>query len=101
MSKQQVKKNLLKAITKDSIKDDIKRVSLFGSYVYGKPNKNSDLDVLVEFMPKANVGFFKLAQIQRSMKKAVAREVDVVTPNALSKFFEKEVLKKAETIYEK
>jgi uncharacterized protein len=100
LDKRTVKKKLLEAIERDPHKKDFKRVSIFGSYAYGKPGKRSDVDVLIEFKPKARVGYFKLAHIQDNFKKAVGRKVDLLTPGALSEFFKDEVLQNAKKIYE-
>lgn len=86
---------------KDPLRDDIKRVSLFGSRAYGKPRKGSDVDVLIEFSPKARIGFFKLARIKRALERSIKKKVDLVTPDGLSKYFRTDVLAGAETVYEK
>lgn len=96
-----IKKKLKKSIQRNPYKNEINKVSLFGSYVNGKPRKNSDIDVLIEFTPTARVGYFKLAEIQREMNNAVKKKIDLLTPEAVSKYFRAEVLKQAETIYEK
>lgn len=101
MSKKTVKKRILAAIEKDPHRKDFRRVSIFGSYAYGKPSKGSDVDILIEFKPKAVIGYFELARIQRNMQKEVQKKVDLLTPGAISEFFRKEVLSKAEKIYEK
>lgn len=101
MNKPQIKKTIVKAIEKDPLKDSIQKVSLFGSCANGNADKANDVDVLIEFDPEAKIGFFKLAQIRRNLTNAVKREVDLVTPDALSKYFRQDVLAGAETVYEK
>ena len=101
MDKKQIKKITLKAIENDPNKKDIVKISLFGSYLHGVAKKNSDVDLLVEFEPSAVVGFFKLAQIQRNFKKYFKKNIDLVTPEALSKYFRNEIINSAECIYEK
>ncbi|MCK5320678.1 nucleotidyltransferase domain-containing protein [Candidatus Parcubacteria bacterium] len=100
MNKQQIKKQIIQAIGNDPFKEDIKKVSLFGSYLFGEQKKDSDIDILIEFQPKATIGFFKLAKIKRNLEGAVKKQVDLLTPEALSKFFRAEIINKAETIYE-
>jgi len=100
MNKQQIKKQIIQAIENEPLKEDIKKVSLFGSYLSGEPKKDSDIDVLIEFQPDATIGFFKLAKIKRNLENFVKKQVDLLTPEALSKFFRSEVINKAETIYE-
>lgn len=101
MNKPQIKKTIAQAIENDPLKDSIQKVSLFGSCVNGGAKQASDVDVLIEFEPSAKIGFFKLAQIRRNLQNAVKREVDLVTPGGLSKYFRQDVLAGAETVYEK
>lgn len=101
MSKQEIKQKIKEAIEKDPLRENIQKVSLFGSYVHGDFKDDSDVDILIEFTPAARIGFFKLAQIKRNMERFINREVDLLTPEAISKYFREEVLKDAEQIYEK
>lgn len=101
MNKQEIKKRLLEAVKKNPHRADIKSVALFGSHVQGTAKEDSDVDVLIEFMPNATVGFFKLAQIQRSLRDFLDKKVDLLTPEAISKYFRNEVLQEAERVYEK
>ena len=101
MSKEELKKSILEAIENDPNKADIRKVSLFGSHIHGTAKEDSDIDLLVEFDPEAIVGFFKLAQIRRNIMKYVKKDIDLVTPSALSEFFKDEVINSAEFIYER
>lgn len=101
MDKEQLKTRLLQAVKNNPHYADIRSVSLFGSHIHGTADKDSDVDILVEFMPEATVGFFELAQIQRSMSAFVGQKVDLLTPDALSKYFRDKVLHEAERIYER
>src|SRR3989338_382732 len=56
---------------------DIKRASLFGSYVRGENGKDSDLDILVE-LPKGN-SLLDLVRLERKLEEALGKKVDVVT----------------------
>ena len=101
MDKEQLKTKLLEAVKNNPHYADIRCVSLFGSHIHGEAEEDSDVDVLIEFMPEATVGFFKLAQIQRSIADFIGRKVDLLTPDALSKYFRDKVLQEAERIYER
>ncbi len=101
MNKTEIKKKIKQAIEKSPHKKDIKRVSIFGSYAYGKPHPKSDVDILIEFKKNAPIGYFELSDIMRDFQKKVGRKVDLLTPGAISKFFRHDVIKKAEKIYEK
>ena len=101
MGKQEIKQKIKEAVEKDPLKENIQKVSLFGSYVHGDFKDDSDVDVLIEFTPTAKIGFFKYFDIRENMEKHIQKKVDLLTPEALSKYFREEVLKEAETIYEK
>lgn len=101
MSKAELKKQIRKAVEKSPYKNDIKKVSLFGSQAYGKPKKRSDIDILIEFTSNASIGFFELARIQRGFTRYARKKVDLLTPQAISKYFRKDVVEKAEKIYER
>jgi len=101
MGKQEIKQKIKEAVEKDPLRENIKKVSLFGSYVHGDFKSDSDVDILIEFTPTAKIGFFKLAQIKRNMESFANTEVDLLTPEAISKYFREEVLKEIEKIYEK
>ena len=100
MTIDQLEQKIIEAIKKDPHQKDIKKVSLFGSHIYGNPKKDSDVDVLVEFKPNAPIGLFEFVQIQRRLSELIGKKIDLLTPSALSKYFRDEVLSKAKTIYE-
>ena len=79
----------------------IKRAALFGSAARGDMNEQSDIDMLVEFMPGTRgLEFFGL---RVDLEEALERAVDLVTFNALSKAkpsFKQNVEQEARIIYE-
>ncbi len=97
----EIEQKLVEAIHNDPHREDMKKVSLFGSYVYGQPREDSDVDVLVEFEPNASIGLFEFVRIQRRFSEFSGKKIDLLTPSALSKYFRDEVLANAKTIYEK
>lgn len=101
MEKEEIKNIIRRAIEKDDLNRDIRRLSLFGSFLRGTPREDSDIDLLVEFNPSARVGLFGLVGIQERLAEKVNREVDLLTPGQLSRYFRDEVLKEAEVIYER
>lgn len=101
MSKEEIKLEIRNAVEKSRFRKEMRKVSLFGSYVYGKPNEKSDVDVLIEFEPSACITFFDLSDIKDELEGQLHKKVDLLTPGALSKYFREEVLKKSEEIYVK
>lgn len=77
---------------------NIKRLSLFGSYLHDTAGFDSDVDLLVEF--KEPVGFFALSDMLHYFEEHLGKKVDLLTPNSLSKYFRDEVLAQAEQVYE-
>ena len=76
----------------------IRRLAFFGSFNTPKFQKDSDIDILVEFMQP--VGFVKFIGLENELSKLLKRKVDLVTKASLSKFFRSEVLKKAKVVYD-
>ena len=79
----------------------IKRLSLFGSALRNELTSNSDIDFLVEYMPDANIGYFELAQQEIDLSELIGWNVDLRTPNELSRYFRQDVIDDARLIYEK
>ncbi|MBI4548564.1 MAG: nucleotidyltransferase family protein [Ignavibacteriae bacterium] len=76
----------------------VKKLSLFGSILQGDARPDSDLDVLVEFIP-GHVPGFAFARLERELSAIFERQVDLRTPFDLSQYFREEVLKEAQTLY--
>ena len=101
MSKEKLKKSIRQAVENDPHKQNILKVSLFGSYAYGKPKADSDIDLLIEFEPKAVVGYFELVRLERRLSEQLNKKVDLLTPGAISKYIKNFVINNAELIYER
>lgn len=99
MSKEKIKKQLREAIVKNPSVGKIKKAALFGSYAYGKPGRNSDIDLLIEF--DAPIGMFEFVAIEEKLAREIKKKVDLVTPNGLSKYIRKAIMQKAEPVYER
>ena len=75
----------------------IRRLSLFGSVLREDFRPDSDVDVLVEFEPGYEPGFFGLARMERELSELFGgRKVDLRTPEDLSRYFRDEVLAEAD-----
>jgi len=101
MGKDELKELLAEAVRQSPFHEDIQSVALFGSYVQGVQTDASDVDVLIDFAPGARVGYFKLARIRRHLQSCLGRSVDLLTPEAVSRFFRDEVLSQAEYVFER
>ena len=79
----------------------IKRLALFGSVLRDSFRADSDIDILVEFMPGQRVGMLAMARIERELCLIFGgRKVDLRTPAELSRYFRSEVLQQAEVCYD-
>ncbi|TSC66568.1 MAG: DNA polymerase beta domain-containing protein region [Candidatus Berkelbacteria bacterium Gr01-1014_85] len=99
MGKDQLKEQVIEAIKTTPHKDAIKSISLFGSFLHGDNNEDSDVDLLVELDRQKPVGFFKFVGIQQHLEEKLGRKVDLVTRDSLSRFIRDKVIKEAEKIY--
>ncbi len=77
----------------------IRKLSLFGSALSEDFNLDSDIDLLVEFEPKAIVDLFSLVEMESELSSLLGRKVDLRTPAELSRYFRQRVLDEAETLY--
>ena len=77
----------------------IRRLSVFGSAVRDELTPDSDIDLLVEYMPDARVGLFDMGGHLMDFQDIVGRKVDLVTPKGLCPYIRDEVLDEARQIY--
>lgn len=75
------------------------RLSLFGSVLRDDFTPESDVDVLVEFLPGKTPSLLSLGGMQMELTQMIGREVDLKTPGFLSCYFRDQVLQSAEVRY--
>lgn len=81
-------------------KHHISRLSLFGSVLKGAADRNSDVDLLVEFENGWKPGLLGLAGIELELSSLLdGRRVDLRTAQDLSRHFRGEVVRHAEVQY--
>jgi len=79
----------------------IRKMALFGSVLGAHFSPESDVDVLVEFEPEAQVTLFDMGEVQIELSEMLGREVDLKTIGFLSPYFRRQVLDSARVIYER
>ena len=78
----------------------IGRLALFGSQLKGTAKPESDIDLLVEFLPEARPTLFDMASMEIELSKTLGgRKVDLRTPQDLSRYFRDDVVRSAEVQY--
>jgi uncharacterized protein len=97
-------KNLPITIDTDDIAEfckkwQIESLALFGSVLRDDFSSESDVDILVKFLPEARIGW-EFIQIQDELSDILGREVDLETYLSLSRYFRDEVVASAQVIYE-
>jgi predicted nucleotidyltransferase len=75
----------------------VRRIALFGSMLRGECDRDSDIDLLVEFQPgrKSFDGFLALSEL---LERLFGRRVDLVTTEALSPYIGPHILAEAEDV---
>jgi len=80
------------------VRNGAERIAIFGSYARGEAGATSDVDILVRFArPKS---LFQLVRIEDELKRALGRNVDLVTENAVSPYLADAVHRDAVVIYD-
>ncbi len=80
----------------------IRFLALFGSALRKDFNPESDIDLLVEFEEGHVPSLLGIARLERELSALFGgRKVDLRTPEDLSRYFRKQVLKEAEVLYAK
>jgi predicted nucleotidyltransferase len=77
----------------------IRRLSLFGSALREDFRPDSDIDLLVDFEPRARVGLFQMVEMEDELSRLLGRRVDLRTSAELSRYFRDEVVAGAESLY--
>ena len=75
----------------------VRRLGLFGSFVRGRQQAESDVDLLVEFEPGKKT-FDNLIQLGFFLEDLLKRRVELVTPESLSPYIGPYILKEVEYV---
>ena len=81
-------------------KNNIRKLSVFGSFIREQMRPDSDIDILVEFEPNHTPGLFSIIRMEMELTEMLGRKVDLRTPEDLSKYFRDEVVRNAELQYQ-
>ncbi len=80
--------------------EKIRKLSFFGSVLREDFRPESDIDILVEFLPGESVTYIRLSRMERSLSHIFgSRKVDLRTPGELSDCIKNRVMDESEPIY--
>ena len=93
------------SIPKDEIsefcrRNQVRKLSLFGSVLRDDFGPNSDVDILVEFEPGTRIGLIRLSGLEIELGNIIGRKVDLNTPGFLSKYYRDQILAEADVQYD-
>ncbi len=81
-------------------RNQVRRLSLFGSVLREDFGPDSDVDVLVEFEPGTRIGLIRLSGLEIELSNIIGRKVDLNTPGFLSKYYRDQILTEADVQYD-
>ena len=77
----------------------VRELSLFGSAARGEIRPDSDIDLLVDFLPSADVGLIEHAGLMLDLERLIGRKVDLVSRRGLKPRIRSAVLRDARLVY--
>jgi predicted nucleotidyltransferase len=77
----------------------VRELSVFGSAARGEMHSDSDIDLLVEFLPEAKIDLVDHAGLMLDLSKLLGRRVDLVSKRALKPLIRTAILDEARLLY--
>lgn len=77
----------------------VRQLSVFGSVARGQARPDSDVDILVEFLPNAGIGLIEYAGLMLALSEMLGRRVDLVSRPALRPALRDTILEEAQLLY--
>ena len=77
-------KNKIKSVQNElNANFSVEEIGLFGSYVRGEENENSDLDILISLKENHNVGLIKFNSLKEFLSDLLNIKVDLVIKDGI------------------
>jgi predicted nucleotidyltransferase len=99
MTHEDLTPKVLKAIKNLCQRYQVRELSIFGSALREDFNAGSDIDLLVEFEPEAQIGFVTLSRMQRELSAILNRPVDLIPKGGLKPTIREMVISSAKVLY--
>jgi predicted nucleotidyltransferase len=77
----------------------VRELSVFGSAARGTMRPDSDIDLLVDFLPEAEPGLLDHAGLMLDLSELLGRKVDLVSKNGLKPLIRDSVTRDARRLY--
>ncbi|MFN8346172.1 MAG: nucleotidyltransferase family protein [Spirosomataceae bacterium] len=78
----------------------VKKAYIFGSYSRNEQTEESDIDILVELDYDKGADFFLFVEMQEELSRILAKKVDLVSANGLSKYIKPYIEADKKLIYD-
>ena len=79
-------------------RNDVSKLSVFGSFVRGQDRSDSDIDLLVEFSkPK---GLFDLVALELQLSELLGRKVDLLTEQSVSPYLRDSIRRDLRVVFD-
>jgi predicted nucleotidyltransferase len=77
----------------------VRELLLFGSAARGEMRPDSDIDLLVDFLPDAEIDLVDYASLMLDLSNLLGRKVDLISKNGLKPLIRASVLEEARLLY--
>jgi hypothetical protein len=77
----------------------VRELCLFGSAARGELRPDSDIDILVEFLPESKIDLVDYAGLMLELSQLFGRKVDLVSKSGLKPLLRPRVLREARLLY--
>jgi hypothetical protein len=78
----------------------VRELAVFGSAARGEMRPDSDVDLLVEFLPEAEIGLLEHAGLMLDLSELLGRRVDLVSKRGLKALIRDSIIREARPVYE-
>ena len=77
----------------------VRELAVFGSAARGEMRPESDIDLLVDFLPEAEISLLEHAGLMLDLSELLGRKVDLVSKRALKPLICDSVIREAKPVY--
>jgi uncharacterized protein len=78
----------------------IRELGVFGSVARGEATPESDVDILLEFLPDSGMSLFRLEDLNRELEELLGRKVDLASKKGLKDRVRPYVMRDLRILYE-